>query len=219
MMMRLCPADRASRREFDWRVVGKMSGGQYRFTAHRTAQDAASGHHPILGAQDARYAVHYRAVYALRTLVGPGQYSPQTIVRVDASDPGYPYAEPTGWVVEDAGSRLPYSPHFARGVPICNGTVWRRDGRVLMGHYLIHIAHLLNWDEILPPNYGGYNSAAIRWWRENINRPLDPDLIYPALPIEDLYGAVVVSNPRRGGFRPGSTAKPHVRGQGFRRSG
>jgi len=55
---------------------------------------------------------------------------------------------------------------------------------------LIHLARLLNWDEPLGPGYGGYTPEAATWWRKNINRPLEPSLRYPALPVDLLYGEV-----------------------------
>lgn len=218
-MKTLSQTDKTSRRAFDLRVVRKMSDEHYQFTAHRTAQDAASGQRPIVEEEHARFAEHYRGVYNIRTLVGAGEYSSQTIIRVDAAHRDYPFVEPVGWVVEEGASRLPYSPHFAHGVPICNGTIWRPDGSVLMGHYLIHLARLLNWDEQLPRGYKGYNGEAVQWWRKHINRPLEPDLTYPALPVEDLYGEVTVGSVGGGGFRALTPGPPHIVSGGFRKIG
>ena len=218
-MKRLSNQDLASRREFDWRVVRKMSSRRYTFTAHRTPQDATEGRCQINNKREARFALHYRARYNIRTLVGPGEYSPYTIIRVDVSHTDYPFGEPIGWVVEDGSSKLPYSPHFARGLPICNGSIWRSDGHFLLGHYLIHVARLLNWDEELRPEYEGYNAAAVSWWRENIGQPLDAEPAYPALPIDDLYGRVVVRNSHNSGFRAiSASARPATSG-GFKKIG
>ena len=218
-MKRLPNQDLASRREFDWRVIRKMNNRQCAFTAHRTPQDAANGLRPIKSEQDARLALHYRAQYRIRTLVGPGEYSACTVIRVDASSADYPFGEPTGWVVEDGAGKLPYSPHFARGRPICNGSIWRSDGHILLGHYLIHIARLLNWDEELRPGYGGYNQAAVTWWRTNVGQPLDPQLVYPALPIDDLYGEVTVRNTQESGFQAIRSPERQAASSGFARVG
>lgn len=215
-MKRLSREDLASRRQFDWRVVRRMSIRPYKFTAHRTAQDAESGRHPIETEDEARYALHYRADYGIRTLIGPGIYSSRTIIRVDVSHPDYPFAVPTAWVVQTGESELPYSPHFADGVPFCNGTIWRSDGHILLGHYLIHLARLLNWQEELSPQYGGYNRAAVEWWRTHLNRPLDPHLVYPSMPVDELYGKVTVGTPRGGGFRAAGSAIAPGGKAGFR---
>ena len=214
-MKKLSSKDLASRREFDFLVMRKMScgDGKYMFSAHRTAQDAAKGRRLIEDESEARYALHYRADYRVRTLVGPGRYSDCTIIRIDLSSPRYPFAEPTAWIVETKESKTPWSPHFARGLPVCIGSLWRKDGNVLLGHLLIHLAKLLNWDEHLAENYGGYNPKAISWWRSQLGRPLDPEISYPTLPVDELYaGDVRVS----GGFQALSLNAANAKG-GFRK--
>lgn len=197
-MKKLSQKDMASRRRFDWRVVQKMPNSICRFSAHNTPQDAEAGRSPIVDETDARCAAHYRAVYSFPTLVGPGKYGQPTIIRIDAADSKYPFASPSSWVVEKNGV-FPWSPHFARGLPVCDGTIWRNNAQVLLGHYLIHLARLLNWDEILEDGYGGYNERAANWWRKNRGRPLHPDLVYPCLPVDELYGDITVRTV--GGFR------------------
>lgn len=218
-MKRLTAEDRISRRVFDWRIATRMSRRPYTFTAHRTAQDAEAGSRPITSEEGARVAVHYRAEYRIRTLIGAGRYSELTVIRIDLSDAHYPFSKPAGWVIEGRGSVTPWSPHFAPGIPVCNGTVWDKPEEVTFGHYLIHLARLLNWDERLSPGYRGYNGQAVDWWRTHLNRPLTPELRYPALPVELLYGEVTASD--RAGFRavrhagsvPAGTFRPSVRNQ------
>lgn len=200
MSRHLSAHDRTSRLKFDWRIIRTMRSDRYDFSAHRTAPDAENGRNPIETEADARLAVHYRWQFHISTLIGPGQYSPCTIIRVDISDPRYPFVHPTGWVVEQGDSRIPYSPHFTKGYPICNGSIWRNNGHITLGHYAVHLARLLNWDEQLGSAYGGYNPGAIKWWRQHLNRPIDPQLRYPALPLGELYGDPVVTKPD-GGFR------------------
>lgn len=200
-MKMLSEQDKTSRRAFDWRVLRAMCTGQYDFSAYYTAEAAASGSLPIEQEQDARYASHYRFVYNIPTLIGPGKFSRYTIIRVDVSDPSYPFIRPTGWVVDDAESRHPYSPHFQKGSPNCDGTIWKSTGQTTLGHYARHLAKLLNWDERLRPGYTGWNGEAIEWWRAHINQPLTPNLVYPVLPVEELYGEIEGDNVEGGGFR------------------
>ena len=197
-IMRLSPQDLASRRALDFRVVNKMNTDCYQFSAHRTPQDATTHRNSITDARDARYALHYRARYRIKTLTGPGEYSAYTTIRLDVSSAGYPFSEPVSWVVEEGESQLPYSPHFARNRPICLGSVWRSDGQVLLGHCLIHLARLLNWDETIESGHHGYNRDAVVWWWEHLRHPLTPGQIYPVLPSDEAYGLAM---PERGGFR------------------
>lgn len=201
------------RRQFDYRVLSGMRGGKVEVSTHLTANDAERGRNPVSCVADAEHAAHYRAVFRFQTLVGPGEYNSPTIVRIDASAREYPYCEPTAWPLAREGSRIPWSPHFLSGVPVCLGTIWRQDGQVLIGHLVLHIGRLLNWDEHLNPGYAGYNGAAVRWWRKNLGRPLNPDLTYPSLPLDELYGAPVVR--RASGFR----AVTSVQTGGFRAIG
>lgn len=194
---KLSANDLASRRRFDWLVVMRMVSADYTFTAHRTPQDAQNDTNPITAEHEARFALHYRARLNVRTLIGPGKYSSHTLIHVDVSDPRYPFEEPIGRVIQSGKSRLPFSPHFAQNLPICNGTIWRPDGKVLLGHYFIHLAKLLNWDEKLWPDYGGWNPEAVRWWKKHLNRPLTSDLKYPIIPADVAYGLK-----KQTGFRP-----------------
>jgi len=53
-----------------------------------------------------------------------------------------------------------------------------------LGGLLVHIAKLLNLDEI-PRSYfyGGYNPEAAEYWRNRLlSQPITPELIYPVLP-------------------------------------
>lgn len=212
-MSKLSASDLISRREFDFRVVSLMSKGSriYTFTAHRTAQDAENGKRAIENERDARYAIHYRCVYRIKTLIDAAKYSDCTTIRIDASDANYPFASPSAWVVK--GCKLPWSPHFAPNLPVCLGSVWKSNGKVLLAHLLIHLARLLNWDEDLSREYGGYNPAAVKWWRAHLGRPINPELVYPVLPSEELYA---LDSSARGGFRSVVQA-PSGMGGGFRK--
>ena len=217
-MKRLAERDLLGRRTFDWQVVQRMNEPPtYVFTAHRTPQDAAKGLRPIDNEDDARFAIHYRAEYHVRTLAGEDRFATLTVLRVDVLGARYPYEGPVGWVVKTSESKTPWSPHFARGLPVCNGSVWRSDGQVLLAHYLVHLARLLNWDERLPSGYGGYNPAAISWWRKHRNKPLDPVLRYPKLAAELLYGEAAGSE--ESGFRARGRSAVRPAQAGFRKIG
>jgi hypothetical protein len=54
---------------------------------------------------------------------------------------------------------------------------------------VLHVAKLLNWDEPLESLYGGWNPAAVAWWKRHLNsQPITPGLKYPALPLEITHG-------------------------------
>ncbi len=198
-MPRISSPDRSSRLRFDFQIVQRMNqGGQYQFSAHRNARDALRGDNAILRVGDAHLAEHYRARFGIPTLIGQKQFSDYTILHIDVSAADYPFTEPTAWVVRQGESRTPWSPHFAEGLPVCNGNIWRADGQVTLGHYVVHLAHLLNWEEPLADAYGGYRPEAVAWWRKHYNRPLNR-ITYPVLPLDLLYGENQVV--RGGGFR------------------
>ena len=57
---------------------------------------------------------------------------------------------------------------------------------MLLGQLMVHVAKLLNFDEIpRTDNYGGYNREAAEYWRSELHRqPINPQLVYPPLPAE-----------------------------------
>lgn len=201
-MKKLSAQKQKLRRKFDYRVLRKLYGGECAVSTHLTAEEAQSGVNAVTDERKAGHAAHYRLHCRTPTLVGPGEYRAPVLIRIDASDVGYPFREPTAWVVEDSGV-FPWSPHFHPGLPVCLGTVWPNDGQILIAHLVTHILRLLNWDEKLDPNYGGYNRDSVEWWNANLGRPLNPDLTYPSLPLDELYGKPVVR--KAGGFRPAAS--------------
>jgi hypothetical protein len=186
------------RRDWDYKCMLRLhTPPQYTVTAHRTAEDAVTGFNEITEAADARYAEQYRVQLRCRTLIGPGQYGDVTRVRIDVSGAGYPMSSPSVWPLD---TPLPWSPHFAEGAPVCLGSFWRAEGSRPLAELVVHIARLLNWDEMLSPGYMGWNPEAIEWWRRHVNQPLTPHMVYPKLPEDLLYGDV--SQPARAKFRP-----------------
>lgn len=74
---------------------------------------------------------------------------------------------------------------------VCLGNGWEESrGRMLLGQLIVHVMRLANFDE---PDRGlthdAYDPRALRYWRETLKTgPLNPNLIYPALPSEITHG-------------------------------
>lgn len=173
----------------DYRLAMSLRCPIMDVSAHGTREDAMCGANPITSEKDAGRAWFYRAVYRIKTLLGSGHFSdphkdPVVVVAVLNAHGSYPYTRPECYVV---GQTIPWSPHFAQGVPVCferPGRVWRSDGKTTLGHLLTHIAQLINFDEVIgDPSYGGYNWEAVAYWRSALgSKPITPDLAYPVLP-------------------------------------
>ncbi|HEX8087866.1 MAG TPA: hypothetical protein VF762_03390 [Blastocatellia bacterium] len=183
-MAKLTPEDLWSRLKFDYRVAMKMRSPVMSVTAYRSADDLAKRRNPIVSEEEGHLATHYLVDYYIRTLVGPDRYSDKTSVMFDLLVNGnYPYSVPGRWVVD---SEMPWTPHFTKGRPICvDEDLWNQSrGRMLLGDLLVHVAKLLNFDEIpRTPNYGGYTPDAAKYWRTRLQmQPITPNLTYPVLP-------------------------------------
>jgi hypothetical protein len=56
---------------------------------------------------------------------------------------------------------------------------------MLAAQLVVHVMRLFNCDEPDREHYGGWNPAAVQYWRTVLGtRPLNPDLRYPVLPAE-----------------------------------
>jgi hypothetical protein len=180
-MATLTPYQLHERLRFDFRIAMSMRSPIMNVAAFREVDDLANQRKPILLEQDAHLATHYRIDYWIRTLIGPGEYSDLTTVHVDLlANHDYPYSAPCCWVTS---SRMPWSPYFRDGFPICiSYDLWSEN--VLLGELLVHLAKLLNLDEINNSEYyGGYNPEAADYWRTKLNsQPITPNLSYPPLP-------------------------------------
>lgn len=155
-------------------------------SAFRNADDLDKQRNQILSESEGHLATHYRIDYFIKTLIGPDQYSDKTTAKIDLLANGnYPYSAPASWVIS---SKIPWSPHFREGFPICiSNDLWESaSGRMLLGGLLVHIAKLLNLEEINRSEfYGGYNPEAADYWRTKLNsQPINPQLPYPVLPSE-----------------------------------
>jgi hypothetical protein len=176
-------------RDVDFRIVQAMQCQTMRATAHRTDADARRDVNPITDRDRAGDAWHYRVTYHIKTLLGAGEFSDplrQPIVLVvDLTGGGnYPFTPPEPKVI---GPIVPWSPHFTAAGAVCfqrADRVWKHDGSKTLGHLLLHIARLINFDEhISDATYGGWNPEAIRYWRTRLNaQPITPRLTYPILP-------------------------------------
>lgn len=183
----LTPEQRKSRISLDWKVVQPMNGTVFDAVAYRSTPDLEARRRPITSVEEDQ-AVKYLVEFRVPTLTGRDKpLQPVTVVGFDLSAGNYPYDEPASWVV----GPVPYSPHFKRGWPVCLGELWREaKGRMLFGQLLNHVAMILNWDEEKRGGgYQGWNGDAIKLHAEQYgNRPITPNLRYPALPAELTHG-------------------------------
>jgi hypothetical protein len=182
-MAKLTAEQRDNRLRFDYQVTSQMQSPIMEIAAYRSAEDLRAQRNPITAVEEGHQAKHYLAHYHVKTLIGPDRYSLNTSVHFDLLAQGdYPYTEPVGWVISD---KIPWTPHFLTGKPICLGPIWKSSqGRMLFGQLLVHVAKLLNFDEVpREKNYVGWNPKAIEYWRTTLNmQPITPELIYPVLP-------------------------------------
>ena len=81
-------------------------------------------------------------------------------------------------------------------------------GKMLFGELVVHVAKLLNFDEIpRSENYGGFNPAAAEYWRTKLGRqPITRNLPYPPLPplVDELTLFSPSSGPSSDMFSPSS---------------
>lgn len=182
---RLTGQELKDRLKLDYEIVMNMRSPTMNVTAYRNAEDLEAQRNPILSAEEGHLATHYFVDYFIKTLIGPDQYSDKTSVKFDLLANGnYPYTLPSCFVIS---SPIPWSPHFKEGIPVhTDYDLWEEaGGRMLLGHWLIFVAKLLNFDEIIPrsANYGGFNPEAAHYWRTKLNQqPVTPGLAYPILP-------------------------------------
>lgn len=198
-MAKLTLAQRQDRLKFDFLVVINMTSPIMSVAAYRSLEDMKARRNPIVSKDEGSFATHYIADYKIKTLVGEDRHSSSTSVHFDLLAEGdYPFSEPKCWVLSN---EIPWTPHFTKGRPVCTGEIWgEAKGKMLLGQLFIHVAKLLNFDEIpRSPNYNGYNGAAVRYWKTKLNmQPITPNLVYPVLPDIDklLIGGDNGFNPR-----------------------
>jgi hypothetical protein len=198
--------DLRSRLQLDFRVASRMRSPLMQIAAYRNVDDLQKRRNPITSDDDGHLATHYFVDYHIRTLVGRGVYSDRTGVNVDLqANNNYPFSEPGCWVVE---GRMPWSPHFMKNRPICLGEIWlQAQGTMLLGQLLVHIAKLLNFDEVARGGgYVGYNGEAIEYWKSVLDyQPITRNLPYPELPRDILYTTPATTEPKRAFVRKSVT--------------
>jgi hypothetical protein len=182
-MSQLTQEDIHERLRLDYRVIMKMRSPLVSIRAYRNADDLRSRLQPIVSEDEGHLAAYYLADYHIRTLIGPDQFSDKTSVLFDLlANNNYPFSEPSCWVTSIP---VPWSPFFKEGYPICIGGMWHEaKGAMLLGQLIVHIAKLLNFDDISrSESYGGYHAEAVNYWRTNLgHQPITPNLPYPVLP-------------------------------------
>jgi hypothetical protein len=198
-----------SRLKMDYQVVMRMKTPLINVTAYRNADDLEKRRNPIVSEDQGHLATHYIVDYRIKTLIGPDEYTDRTSVKFDLLANGnYPYSWPGCFVIS---SRLPWTPHFRHNTPICiDHDMWGDSkGKMLLGELVVHVAKLLNFDEIpRSANYGGFNPAAAEYWRTKLNKqPITRNLPYPPLPAlvdeSTLFSASSTSAPSTDMFSPG----------------
>ncbi len=214
-MPKLNPEQLQSRLRFDWTIARQMNGPLVTIRAFKSLADLGRRKNPVVKEQDGPRACAYLVEYRVRSLVGEGVFHDRFEVSIDLMAGGsYPYSEPACFVTSEP---IPWSPHFLPGEgAICLGELWAQArGAMMLGHLVVHIARLLNFDEPdREPSYGGWNAAAVNYWRRVLNRqPITKGLVYPTLPAEVIHEVEVPDKPL---FRPAAAtafgaARPHFR--------
>ncbi len=210
--MKLTPEQLKSRLKMDYQVVTRMRTPLIAVTAYCNADDLEKRRNPIVSEDQGHLATHYIVDYRIRTLVAPDEYYDKFSVKFDLQANGnYPFSWPGCFVIS---SRLPWTPHFRQGTPICiDHDMWRdKGGRMLFGELVVHVAKLLNFDEIpRTDNYGGLNPPAAEYWRTKLGKqPVTRNWPYPPLPplVDELTLFSPSSGPSSDLFNPRPSASP-----------
>lgn len=132
-------------------------------------------------------ATYWTVEYRLPMLAGPGRaLTSATAVFNLLAGGEYPTTPPA---VTFVSRPFPWCGHvMASNGSVCLGEGWlRAQGQILLAHLVVHVMRLVNFDE--PRAADGNNWEALRYGREVLHeRPLHPDLTYPALPADILHG-------------------------------
>ncbi|HEY7327865.1 MAG TPA: hypothetical protein VH592_09510 [Gemmataceae bacterium] len=206
MPKKLKPEELQSRLRFDWAITNKMKSPLVHIQAFKGLTDLGRRKNPIVTEREAHQARAYLVEYRVRSLVGEGKFHDRFDVSVDLLSGGdYPFSQPACCVISQP---IPWSPHFlpSKGA-ICLGELWTQSrGAMTLGHLIIHICKLLNFDEQdREPSYGGWNAPAVNYWRNVLHRqPITKGLAYPTLPAEITHAIETSPKPL---FRPASATR------------
>ena len=194
---------------FDFRVIRDMAQHTDIFTYNTYASvNDLRAQRMYNGSAPGAYLIKFNVPTLVGEGTGAGELVSETTMAIDVRTEGYPVTPPNVTVV----SRMPYSPHFKENFPVCIGSeAWAdRAGHVTLGHLIIHLAKLLNWDEQMRGGgYVGWNAAAIAFHKRIYNgSALNPNLAYPALPafLSGSSGTGFRPSKARQGFEPRTSA-------------
>lgn len=188
--MSVSASERRSRGAYDWSVIAKMRSRILRIMPVASIDDAEAGVAlPTREAGEGRASLfHVRYLFPMLSTA----YAPldEAVVLFDLDAGGdYPFSKPSAQVLS---TPRPLSPHVHPiSGSICLGETWAESrGQMLFAQLLVHVAKLLNLDERDPgASFDGFNADAIRYWRRTLgSRPLNPALVYPALPEDVAFG-------------------------------
>lgn len=204
-MRRLNPSQIKARRQGEFSVLAQMESDAFQFNAYRSVPDLMADRNPITNVADATEASAFELFFNIPTLIGPGVFRDTTCIGANIAVEGYPVTEPATFLLD---SDVVYSPHFAPGRPVCLGSMWTsRKGNVLLGHLVVHLARLLNWDErARSGGYQGWNGEAIEYHRRTYGASqLNPNIVYPVIPAS-IYG--IEDEPSSFTFTPTNPSSP-----------
>jgi len=188
--VRLSPAELQSRLAFDYRVMRALDSDHlsvrpYASVSEMRSETEVDEESGLRGA-----ARLYLAEFRFAHLVGRDRTAERSTLLLDLLAGGsYPETKPLVTVVSRP---LPWTHHVHPGSGlVCVGESWESSrGRMLAAQLVIHLMHLVNFDEPeRAPSYVGWNSAAAAHWRGALKqRPFLPELEYPVLPFAITHG-------------------------------
>lgn len=132
-------------------------------------------------------AIFWTVEYRFPMLAGPGRPLRNATAVFDLLAGGnYPTTPPAATFVTRP---FPWCGHVnPMSGSVCLGDGWARArGQITLAHLFVHVLRLANFDE--PATDDGNDGQALRYGRDVLRgRPLNPDLVYPALPADIIHG-------------------------------
>ena len=186
--MGLTTSQGRSRRGFDYRVVRELRSPILRsILAFASEDDLRRGREVTVEEGEQGRANVYVVTYDLEFLTGPGAVGRGAVVVFALPGDTYPFVAPAAGI---RSAPTPWSPHVHASGMICIGEGWAEArGNMLLAQLIVHVARLLNCDEPdRGPEYGGWNPAAIAYWRTTMGCQPLRRLDYPVLPIHVTHG-------------------------------
>jgi hypothetical protein len=167
-------------------VAAYQSLGDLERGRHATEQDGREGRVGV-------YEVDYRFPMLA------GYHRPldhATVVYDLLSGGSYPFTAPG---VQIVSRPVPWCVHASRGGFLCIGEVWEHEqGKMLAAEYVLHIAHIFNFDEPdLRSRQHVVDAQAVEYWRRELKSGPLSAVKYPMLPLDVTHGI-----PRETAFVP-----------------